>query len=647
MFAAGRAPKAAAPAGAAITGIEQVFSTFLYNGNNTNPRDIVNGIDLVGKGGLVWTKLRDTLEPHLLVDTARGATRGLSTNTTNAQDTANHITAFNSDGYRVSNQTVVNGLDTNRYVSWTFAEQPKFFDIVTYTGTGSARTIAHSLGSTPGWIVVKELGVGSTNWCSYHRGAPTPESQNYYLSANDAVGASGFWNNTTPTSSVFSLGTSDQVNGNGQSYVAYLFAHNAGGFGSTGTDSVISCGTYTGNGAAGGQQITLGWEPQWILVKSSNTGGNWNIYDTTRGWDAGGNDYYIFANTTNAESDLEVGNPNSTGFLVSGNNTNNSGTTYIYVVIRRPMNTPTSATSVFDVGLRSGSGSRAKTTSSIFTDLAITKQYSSAGEYWGVSSRNTGILTLQSNSMDANLQGALYGIDPWATMTGVITAAGNGAVNSGSLVDYSFKRAPGFFDVVCDTGTGSARTVSHNLGVIPEMVIRKSRSTSTYWLVGLTQLNYANDEYLQLQGSNAVNAGGGSYWNSTGPTSSVFSVGNNSYSNGTGATFVSYLFATLAGISKVGKYTGTGSALAINCGFTTGARFVLIKRTDSTGDWFLWDTAQGIISGNDPYHFVNSTAARVTNTDYIDPTSSGFEISSSAPAAVNASGGTFIFLAIA
>jgi hypothetical protein len=108
-----------------------------------------------------------------------------------------------------------------------------------------------------------------------------------------------------------------------------------------------------------------------------------------------------------------------------------------------------------------------------------------------------------------------------------------------------------------------------------------------------------------------------------------------------------YLFATLPGISKVGSYTGTGTTLQINCGFTTGARFVLIKRTDSTGSWYVWDTARGIIAGNDPYLLLNSDAAEVTNTDYIDPLASGFEISSTAPAAINASGGSFIFLAIA
>jgi hypothetical protein len=136
-------------------------------------------------------------------------------------------------------------------------------------------------------------------------------------------------------------------------------------------------------------------------------------------------------------------------------------------------------------------------------------------------------------------------------------------------------------------------------------------------------------------------------WNSTAPTSTVFSVGTSGDTNASGDNYVAYLFATCAGVSKVGSYTGTATTNQIACGFTGGARFVLIKRTDSTGDWYVWDTARGIIAGNDPYLLLNSTAAEVTGTDYVDTYNAGFEISSTAPAAINANGGTFIFLAIA
>ena len=117
--------------------------------------------------------------------------------------------------------------------------------------------------------------------------------------------------------------------------------------------------------------------------------------------------------------------------------------------------------------------------------------------------------------------------------------------------------------------------------------------------------------------------------------------------NKSGETYVAYLFATLAGISKVGTYSGTGSDVNVDCGFTSGARFVLVKRTNSSGDWFVWDSTRGIVAGNDPYVLFNTTAAEVTNTDYIDPLSSGFTITSNAQSDLNTSGGTYLFLAIA
>jgi hypothetical protein len=127
----------------------------------------------------------------------------------------------------------------------------------------------------------------------------------------------------------------------------------------------------------------------------------------------------------------------------------------------------------------------------------------------------------------------------------------------------------------------------------------------------------------------------------------VFSVGTSTTTNNSAATYVAYLFATCAGVSKVGSYTGTGTTQTINCGFTAGSRFVLIKRTDSTGDWYVWDSSRGIVAGNDPYLLLNTSDAEVTGTDYVDTYNAGFEISSTAPAAINASAGTFLFLAIA
>ena len=190
--------------------------------------------------------------------------------------------------------------------------------------------------------------------------------------------------------------------------------------------------------------------------------------------------------------------------------------------------------------------------------------------------------------------------------------------------------------------------MSHNLAAVPELIFTKRRDNgafagrvyhkdlgSNYWL------------YLFYNVGDAVQGPSSSVWNGTNPTASVFSVGTDAGTNASGSATIAYLFATCAGVSKVGSYTGTGALQTVNCGFTSGARFVLIKRTDSTGDWWTYDSARGISSGNDPYFLLNSTAAEVTNTNYVDTDTTGFKVTAAAPAGLNATGGTYIFLAIA
>jgi hypothetical protein len=224
---------------------------------------------------------------------------------------------------------------------------------------------------------------------------------------------------------------------------------------------------------------------------------------------------------------------------------------------------------------------------------------------------------------------------------------------STGLISWFFKRATGFFDVVAYTGTNTDNSnKNHNLGVAPELIIVKARTAagSPYdnwytWTKDITE-----DKYLYLNSTSgeitAPNPTFGPFGTLAQMTETTWRVQNAGLIDRAGDTYIAYLFATLAGVSKVGSYTGTGSNVDVDCGFSAGARFILIKRTDSTGDWYVYDSERGIVAGNDPYLLLNSTAAEVTGTDYIDPLSSGFTVTSSAPAALNASGGTYIFLAI-
>ena len=635
--------QAAAGAGGAGEYIEDVFSTYLYTGNGST-QTITNGIDLDGEGGLVWTKSRTSTSAHGLYDTVRGVLKEITSVATVAESTDNGVTAFSSTGYTVGNRHTTNTSGEN-YASWTFRKAPKFFDVVTWTGDGAtSRDIPHSLNSVPGCIMVKRTS-SVENWTVYHRrlnGGTTPYNWSLRLNSTNAQTENGDdrWVQS-PTSTNFTIGNQSEVNTSGQTYVAYLFAHDAGGFGDDGEQNVISCGSYTGNGSTTGPEIDLGFEPQWFMVKRT-TGGtaDWLIYDNMRG--AGSkNTVKLQPNTSNAED--TTGEPISftaTGFqpVQADSEINASGSTYIYIAIRRgPMKTPESGTEVFAIDTQTSTPPNY--TSDFVTDMVLLRGNVSGGGDNEILSRLTGTNRLRTNSTVAQLAyGSSYA---WDLMDGFGRSIGG---TSSTAYSWMFRRAPSFFDVVAYTGTGANKTEAHNLTVAPELWIVKGRSGATAWRVGCTAL--ANTEALVLNTTEAKVTDATS-WNSTFPSSTVLSLGTQANVNTNTATYVAYLFATVAGVSKVGSYTGTGTTLAIDCGFSAGARFVLIKRTDSTGDWYVWDTARGIVAGNDPYLLLNSTAAEVTSTDYIDPSSAGFEISSTAPVAINASGGSYIFLAIA
>jgi len=370
-----------------------------------------------------------------------------------------------------------------------------------------------------------------------------------------------------------------------------------------------------------------------------------------RGMTVGGVDAQLEANTNAAEITGNIfGDLTPTGFITNGSQ-NDPGATYIYIAIRRPHKPPEAATEVFDDVTYSGTGSARSVANSLsYTDLVWLKRRTSTDRFALTDRLRGGTKYLRSNGPDIEetWSGEALEFDQMDSFG--IAGHSSGINNSPGepYISWNFKRAPGFMDVVAYTGTGSARTVNHNLGVAPELIIIKSRSNAYAWRTSALfgSSTYANGD-LEINASFTTNVSYGSNYINSQPSATSFAVTTNGSVNQSASTYVAYLFATLPGISKVGSYTGTGNAINVDCGFSAGARFVLIKRTDSTGDWYVWDTARGIVSGNDPYLLLNSTAAEVTTTDYIDPLNAGFTVTSTAPAALNASGGSYIFLAIA
>ena len=627
--------------------IEDIFSTYIYRGSGAN-RTITNGV-AVSSGGLVWIKDRSVAGNHILQDTTQGTTTYLSSNTTSVAQSSGgvYVTSFSSSGFNLGNGAAVN-TNGDDIVAWSFRAQPKFFDIVTYTGNGSVRTIPHNLQSVPGCIMVKRIVGGASDWYVQHRSLG-PTFDIFLNSTSAAIGSSNAWNSTSPTSTVFSLGLDSNVNLNGATYVAYLFAHNAGGFGASGSENIISCGSFTGSSTP--SATTLGYEPQWILYKQSNSVAQWNLVDNMRGFtniaaQVAGNGYSagLFPNTTGVESIRDDMGTAATGFATQGNSASN---TYIYIAIRRgPMKTPTAGTQVFAPAGNNISGfiTTNFTVDSLWDGFTLGSATNSA-----VADRLRGVETTYGDiqygpylrtSNNSATAATLSATQNWNNIGYTNANAGN------NTCQWAFSRAPGCFDIVCYTGIGAAgaTAISHNLTVVPQMMIVKSLNDARAW--GVYQSTLANTDVLYLESTQAKDTGMIT-WGSTTPTSTQFYVGNTFTTNGSGVNYVAYLFATLAGVSKVGSFTGTAALQTINCGFTTGARFVLIRRSDSTGDWYVWDSARGISSGTDPYLLFNSVAAQVTGTNYVDTTSTGFQVTAAASTTVNISAATYIFLAIA
>ena len=643
--------------------IEDVFFTYLYTGTGAS-LTITNNIDLSTKGGLTWIKSRSDALDHKLTDTARGVTKALISNTSGAQTTdTTGLTAFSTTGFTIGADANYN-TSSSTYASWTFRKQPKFFDIQTYTGDGtSGRVLNHSLGSTPGCIIWKLTSSSGESWGVYHRSLGLGGSTGLWLNLT-SVGNDLTTRLTAVSSTSVTLGSNSEINGSGKSYVMYFFAHNAGGFGLTGTDNVITCGSYTGNGSTTGPVVTLGYEPQWLLIKKTSASAtNWVIADNMRGMPvgAGNPSLVLFPNTTDAEytsNPLSI-SPLSTGFQLRGgdSNINASGDTYIYIAIRRgPMKVPTDATKVFAPIANTVSGNNQSVSTGFPVDLIISKlrtlaiadsvfdrlrgSSATSGALLVTSSTGAeGALTTNGMGFDNNT-GYVDNFDYWNT---------GGSYTYGN---WAFRRAPSFFDEVCYTGTGPTNlTLNHNLGVIPELAIAKIRSSTGDWQVAVPS---ATAGYFQVGQSsapirlNTTNGNGTepSYLWSDYASSTTFTTGI--FWNAISAnTYVLYLFASCPGVSKIGTYTGNGSTQAIACGFTGGARFVLIKRTDSTGDWYVYDTARGMSTLTDPYLRMNLTNAETATLGSVTTTTGGFTVNASILSAINTSSATYIFLAIA
>ena len=617
--------------------------------SSLNPPITLPTDDVPLGGGLVWIKNRLKPDSHKLVDMVRGANKEIESNTADLETlNPNGLTAFHADGFSVGGDDEYHS-NNEPYVSWTFKKQPGFFDIVTYTGDGTAgRTVSHNLGSVPGMIIVKRTD-SATNWPVYHRSLTA--GHNVYLNLDvSSANYSGIdFDNVTSTS--FDVGNDTEINASGGTYVAYLFAHDAQEFGTNGNESIIKCGSLTTDGS-GIASVNLGWEPQYVLIKCVTNTGDWFVLDNIRGWVSDANDNMLYANNTAEEvSGFNYGKLTSTGFETAAIG---GGQDFVYIAIRRP-HKPASefeATDLFAV-TNENTTDNPRFTSGFPVDFAI-QSYTPGGAlaYPRVYSRLTQGAFMSTSTTAAESATTNSAFD---FMEGFFSGLAAGNITEAFAA--MFRRAPGFFDVVCYEGSSQPigadgrRIQPHNLRVPPELVILKSRENTWGWWTWHKDLtsNGVNQEYfIKLETTDPEVQLFGTGIGPLFPDAANFYLATGTQLNEAGFDYIALLFASAPGICDIGSYTGTGSDLTIDCGFSGSPRFVLVKRvTGGNGNWQYWDSARGITTGTDPYLVLNANLAQTTDPSRdIEPTSSGF-IVNGADVNNNASGSEYIYMAIA
>ena len=316
------------------------FNTKLYTG--TNATQSITGVGF--QPDFTWFKRRDSSAQHSLFDSVRGVTKQLASNLTNADTTiTDALSSFDSDGFTL-------GVDSGNYInfngatyaSWNWlasnttasntdgsitstvsANTTSGFSIVSYTGTGANATVGHGLSSAPKMVIVKDRDNGTYAWHVYHVGIGATKT--IYLNLTNTPDTNSiYWNNTAPTSSVFSVGTSVTTNNSGDNFIAYCFAEKKG---------FSKFGSYTGNGSADGTFVYTGFKPAFVIIKQSSDARDWIMVDNKRNTFNVVNNR-LFPNSSDAQNtSVDALDFTAQGFKIRNTNTtvNVSGGTYIYM----------------------------------------------------------------------------------------------------------------------------------------------------------------------------------------------------------------------------------------------------------------------------------------------------------------------------
>ncbi len=632
---------------------------------------------------LVWIKGRSGGSPlhNWLTDSVRGEHAVISSNLTNAEDTntSYNLDSFDSNGFTlIGNSVGTNGSGVT-YAAWCFnagdttttiaantvgntiastvkANQDAGFSIVTYTGNGtSGATIGHGLSSPPELIITKNRdeaqawiinadAIGKANIFTFSNGAVLSRPNQYYYA----------WDSSTITT-----GSDIHTNGSSDKIVTYCF-HSV--------DNYQKVGSYSSTGVTGaGSHIEVGFEPAFLLIKSSSHLEDWYIFDNKRINLNGNKDGLLFANNSNAENTgYERLQFTETGwYWETAYGGNSSGYDYIYLAIAADpdITTPTVENS-FDVVTYTGNGGTQEIATDFKPDLVWVKVRTNTYSHTlsdSVRGDNKALISDGSNSE--------YTDSDFSISSNGFSMSGNGVmarnVSGQDYVAWCWKagdhddnlpqiNTEGTIDSIVSVNAeagfsickfrshatnATAFSFGHGLSSAPELVIIKETDGAVGWHVYVSSLG--QQSYLQLQSSAAAITGNTNIWNNTAPSSTVFNM-KTGYAITNDADVIAYCFHSVTGYQKIGSYTGTGTTgNKQTIGFRP--RFLLSKRTSSASDWYMIDSVRNTSNPRNNFLNANTSDAEYTPGYGVNFEDDGFSFISTD---LNGTNQTWIYLAI-
>jgi len=661
-----------------------LFQQLMTAGDYT-PQDMFKAVTYIGTGtersitgvgfkpDFVWIKCRSNALEHMLYDNLRGVGNAIRSNRSSPTwSVPTTLTSFDDDGFTIGAYGETNTAGYT-YVAWCFkadndagtsntngsitstVNAGKNFSIVKYTGTGANATIGHGLPVAPKIIIYRDL-TAVNQWVVYSETIGNTKNLHLNLTNAEAVNA-GMFNNTSPTTELFSVGTEAGVNTLNNEYIAYCFAD---------LEGVSKVGSYTGTGAVD-NVVPCGFQPAYVMIKRTDGAGSWIIYDNKRDTH-NPNTHYLGADLAQIEYEtagLEI-DLTATGFICQGGqvNINTLSSEYIFLAFAE-LPTDDSPENhnlpLFGQIAYTGDGSAEHNITGLpfKPDLVWGKgrtlassnslQDSLRGVGYNIISDLTSAEVLDTNSVRSfNADG--YTLGSWSSLNGVYdyigwcwNAGGELVPNlEGSIESSVMANVQGGFSIVRWTGNlTTGATVGHGLSKSPELIIIKNLSAVYSWIVYNSSDGATKFMYLNLTAASSVNS---TMFNDTEPTADVFTVDTHGYTNGNNHELIAYCWHSVAGISDMGSYVGNGNVVGpvIDCGFKPD--WIMVKKTDSVGWWPIYDRRR---DGDDTLtHEIhaNSSNAESNTANGVQVTNIGFN-PIGVGGDVNALNGNYIYMA--